>query len=376
MDEQGRIIDNSIIGKGVVIKPFVHIKNSIIRNGCLIESFSNIHGAKLGENVKVMGHVFIPAGIGIGRDTFIGPGTIFTNKKYPRRYGFKKEVVENRVTEEWVTIVEDEVTIGAGAIIGSGITIGKGSYIGMGSVVLDDVPEGALVYGVPAKRRDIDERGAPIRRKEDEPNRKWQNWNSDEIVNCLEKDWGENLIQRKTLHRVLKDLKEKHDLKTLHDVGGGTAVSYPFLLGCGYDYRMSDITPEMVEKAKEKFPEINVEVKDILDLTEEDKTDVVLSQDVLLHVPSPIQPYLATMWWATGKVLVLKLAYVWKSLDQPTRDDWDLKFYNRKFNLLDLIRSLLFLDPKKIEMIAVDDDEKTTPEWSNYQIFLIWKEEP
>jgi UDP-2-acetamido-3-amino-2,3-dideoxy-glucuronate N-acetyltransferase len=151
MDEQGRIIDNSIIGQDVVIKPFVHIKSSIIRNGCLIESFSYLYGCKLGERVKVMGNNHIPAGVLIDRDCTICPGVIFTNARYPGNYSFKKEVVENRVMKEWVTLVEEDVTIGAGSVIGSGIVIGKGSFVGMGSTVTKDIPQNSLVYGNPAK---------------------------------------------------------------------------------------------------------------------------------------------------------------------------------------------------------------------------------
>ena len=162
MDEQGRIIDNSIIGEvGVIVKPFVHIKNSIIRNGCLIESFTQINGSEIGENTRIMGHVFIPAGIFIDRGCFIGPGVIFTNRKYPGKYSFKKEVTENRVTKDWVSVIKENVTIGAGAVIGSGIVIGEGSYIGMGATVTKDVPPKSLVYGNPARREDLDDWGAP-----------------------------------------------------------------------------------------------------------------------------------------------------------------------------------------------------------------------
>ncbi len=208
--------------------------------------------------------------------------------------------------------------------------------------------------------------------------RKWQNWNDKEIIDILEKDWNEHMEQRRTLHKVLLDMqlllyRELGGGRSyrLLDCGCGTCVSYSFLSRL-YAYRGIDVTDLMIRRAKEKFPEINAEVKDILDLTEEDKADVVLSCDVLVHTPS-VDNYLQKLWEATGKVLVLKLAYVWKDLARPTRDDWDQKFYNRKFNLKELGGRLLSLKPYKLEVIAVGDDEKTTPEFSSYQVFVIWK---
>jgi UDP-2-acetamido-3-amino-2,3-dideoxy-glucuronate N-acetyltransferase len=149
MDEQGRVIYNSTIGENVAIKPFVHIKSSIIRNGCLIESFSYLYGCKLGENVKIMGNNHIPAGVLIDRGSTICPGVIFTNACYPGNYFVDKK--EKRVLLEYVTLIEKNVTIGAGSIIGSGIKIGEGAFIGMGSVVTKDLPPFCLAYGNPAK---------------------------------------------------------------------------------------------------------------------------------------------------------------------------------------------------------------------------------
>jgi SAM-dependent methyltransferase len=199
----------------------------------------------------------------------------------------------------------------------------------------------------------------------------WQNWNDEKIIDTLDKDWNENLQQRRTLHEVLLEIKVMANLAVILDAGCGTCVSYEALLAMGYCYEGIDVTPMMIQRAKEKFPGIYAEVKDILDLTEEDRVQVVLSADVLIHVDDP-KKYLCKLWEVADYVLVLKLAYVWT---KPSVPHFDGTFYNWKFNSNDLFNMFLSLDPcpKKIGIYCVDDDEKTTPEFLNAQVFTLWK---
>jgi len=99
-------------------------------------------GVEIGKNCKIRPFVFIPSGVKIGDDVFIGPGVIFTNDKYPKARG------EWKLRE---TIVEDDVSIGAGAVVLPGVRIGRGAMVGAGAVVTKDVPSNAVVVGNPAK---------------------------------------------------------------------------------------------------------------------------------------------------------------------------------------------------------------------------------
>lgn len=98
-------------------------------------------GVVVGKQCKIQSHAFIPSGISIGDNVFIGPGVIFCNTKHPMK--------DENCLE---TYVHDNVVIGAGCTILPGLILGRNSMIGAGSVVTKDVPAGETWYGNPAKQ--------------------------------------------------------------------------------------------------------------------------------------------------------------------------------------------------------------------------------
>jgi len=136
------MIDNAIIGEETIIRQpdLVNIYKCTIGNNCKIAAFVEIgEGVVIGDRCKIQAFCFIPWGVTIGNDVFIGPNVIFTNVKYPPS-----------PRDEWLTtVIEDNVSIGAGSRILPGIKIGHGALIGAGTVVTKDVLPNMLVTGVP-----------------------------------------------------------------------------------------------------------------------------------------------------------------------------------------------------------------------------------
>lgn len=134
------------VGEGTVIwNP--HLANLygdfVIGDNCSIGTFVEIGpGVIIGNNVRIGAHCFIPEGVTIEDDVFVGPGTIFTNDRYPP--GGK---------EAWRPIlVKKGASIGAGSVILPGVVIGEAAMIGAGTVVTGNIPAGIRVVGNPARR--------------------------------------------------------------------------------------------------------------------------------------------------------------------------------------------------------------------------------
>jgi len=141
-------IENSTIGKGTKIHhpDLVNIYECVIGENCNIAAFVEIgKDVVIGNGVQIQAFTFIPKGVKIGNNVFIGPNVTFTNDKYPPSRG-----------KWWLeTIIEDDVSIGAGALLITGITIGKGAFIAAGAVVTKNVDPGTTVMGIPARVREM-----------------------------------------------------------------------------------------------------------------------------------------------------------------------------------------------------------------------------
>lgn len=116
---------------------------------CVLGEYCNIsthveigRGVKIGDRCRIGSCSFIPEGVEIEDDVFIGPGVVFCNDRYPPSDGWKTGPK---------TVVRKGAAIGANSSILPGITIGPGALVGAGSVVTHNVPAGALVAGNPAR---------------------------------------------------------------------------------------------------------------------------------------------------------------------------------------------------------------------------------
>jgi UDP-2-acetamido-3-amino-2,3-dideoxy-glucuronate N-acetyltransferase len=141
-------------GDGVV----VHQPDLVNLYGCTVGEESRIgafvevqRGAVIGARCKISSHSFICEGVMIEDEVFIGHGVMFINDRYPRAANPDGSL---QTANDWTletTRVGRSASIGSNATIVSGVTIGQGALVGAGAVVTKDVPDHAIVAGVPAR---------------------------------------------------------------------------------------------------------------------------------------------------------------------------------------------------------------------------------
>jgi UDP-2-acetamido-3-amino-2,3-dideoxy-glucuronate N-acetyltransferase len=141
------IIDHPCdIGAGTKIWHFCHISSGArVGERCNLGQNVFVAGQVIiGRNVKIQNNVSVYDGVILEDDVFCGPSMVFTNVRNPRcEVSRKGEYVQ--------TLVCRGATLGANSTIVCGVTIGAYAFIGAGTVVTRDVPDFALVVGVPGR---------------------------------------------------------------------------------------------------------------------------------------------------------------------------------------------------------------------------------
>lgn len=134
------------IGDGTKIWHFSHImQNCQIGKDCNIGQNVVISpNVKIGNGVKIQNNVSVYSGVICEDDVFLGPSCVFTNVINPRAFIEKKHEFKE-------TRIKKGASIGANATVICGIEIGIYALVGAGSLITRDVPDYAIVYGVPAK---------------------------------------------------------------------------------------------------------------------------------------------------------------------------------------------------------------------------------
>src|SRR5512138_1637036 len=146
--ESSYVDEGARVGKGTRIWHFCHVlSGAVVGERCSFGQNCSIAGGTIiGNNVKCQNNVSIYEGTTIEDDVFLGPSCVLTNVTNPRSQVVRKSLYEK-------TLLRRGCSIGANATVVCGTTVGRYAFVGAGAVVAKDVPDYALVVGVPARQK-------------------------------------------------------------------------------------------------------------------------------------------------------------------------------------------------------------------------------
>ncbi len=147
--ESAFVDENVEIGSGTKIWHFSHVQSRAkIGMNCVLGQNVNIgNNVIIGNDCKIQNNVSVYEGVTLEDYVFCGPSMVFTNIINPRcKYPQRGSQFYSK------TLVKEGASLGANCTIVCGVTIGKYSFVGAGAVVINDVPDFALVVGNPSRQ--------------------------------------------------------------------------------------------------------------------------------------------------------------------------------------------------------------------------------
>lgn len=156
--ETACVDDGASVGDGTRIWHFCHVmKGAVLGANCILgQNVFVADGVRVGSNVKIQNNVSLYTGTTVEDDVFLGPSCVLTNVTNPRSQIVRHELYES-------TLIRRGATLGANATVVCGVTIGRYAFVAAGAVITGDVPDYALMVGVPGRPRGwVSRHGIPL----------------------------------------------------------------------------------------------------------------------------------------------------------------------------------------------------------------------
>jgi len=148
------ISPDTVLGRNVkIFQPdLVNLYGCDIGDGTKVGAFVEVQrGASIGAHCKISSHSFICAGVIVEDGVFVGHGVMFINDSYPSAVNADGSLQSEADWKALETRIGARASLGSNCTIMGGVTVGQSALVGAGAVVTHDVPDYAIVAGVPAR---------------------------------------------------------------------------------------------------------------------------------------------------------------------------------------------------------------------------------
>ncbi|MEU6315080.1 acyltransferase [Streptomyces sp. NPDC047014] len=149
-----QVDESAALGEGTAVWDLAQIReDASLGRGCIVGRGAYVGpGVRIGDHVKLQNYALVYEPAELGDGVFIGPAAVLTNDFYPRSVDPDGRLKRDGDWEPAGVVVAEGASLGARSVCVAGVRVGRWALVAAGAVVSRDVPDFALVAGVPARR--------------------------------------------------------------------------------------------------------------------------------------------------------------------------------------------------------------------------------